>query len=187
MSNDPAIAFTCVNSPGPDMPESRKSIFFHTKDPIFAINNQFSPVPLTRTDNQTGLQLHGSEPSGSPGAENNIGRGTRSAPPKGTHKNRRAEIRTLSSEATVPLCQSHFVPSGNPGSAQAGFQFGNEDFFVLARKPRDCAEAYSRMSHKQTRWLTPSGRNKTISGWKLQNPPWKRRLPGCVQPGHCAA
>ena len=29
-----------------------------------------------------------------------------------------------------------------PGSDTIGFQFGNEEFFVLARKSRGCAEAY---------------------------------------------
>ena len=31
-----------------------------------------------------------------------------------------------------------------------GFQFGNEDFFVLARKSRDCAEAYRSTPHKRS-------------------------------------
>src|SRR5512137_1399235 len=47
-----------------------------------------------------------------------------------------------------------------------GFQFGNEDFFVLARKSRGCAEAYVGTPHKQARRLTPPGRKRTVSGWK---------------------
>jgi len=77
LSNDPAIAFTRVHIPDQDMPETHRSIFFHTKDWIFAINSQFSSVPQTRTDNQSVLQLQGSEPTGSPGAGNTIGRKAR--------------------------------------------------------------------------------------------------------------
>src|SRR5512138_4010831 len=49
------------------------------------------------------------------------------------------------------------------------FQFGNEEFFVLARKSRDCAEAYVGTPHKQARRLTTPGRKRTVSGWKLNN------------------
>ncbi|MEA5113636.1 MAG: hypothetical protein VB050_06350 [Geobacteraceae bacterium] len=40
----------------------------------------------------------------------------------------------------------------NPGRHRSSFQIGNEDFFVLARKP-----------HR----LTQPGRKKTVSGWNL--------------------
>ncbi len=55
----------------------------------------------------------------------------------------------------------------NPGRHRSSFQNGNEDFFVLARKLRGCAETYCSMSHKQPRRLTQPGRKKTVSGWKL--------------------
>src|SRR6266545_2322017 len=42
------------------------------------------------------------------------------------------------------------------------------DFFVLARKSRDCAEAYDRTPHKQDRRLTPPGRKSTLSGRKTK-------------------
>src|SRR6185369_8933721 len=48
-----------------------------------------------------------------------------------------------------------------------GFQFGNEDFFVMARKSRDCAEAYIGTPHKQSRRLTQPGQKSTLSGRKL--------------------
>ena len=50
-----------------------------------------------------------------------------------------------------------------------GFRFGKEGFFVLARKSRDCAEAYDCTPHKQDRRLTPPGRKSTLSGRKLIN------------------
>ena len=48
-----------------------------------------------------------------------------------------------------------------------GFRIGKRGFFVLARKSRDCAEAYDRTPHKQNRRLTPPGRKSTLSGRKL--------------------
>jgi hypothetical protein len=58
------------------------------------------------------------------------------------------------------------------------FQFGKEGFFVLTRKSRGYAEAYTRTPHKKPRRLTPSepapdpirGRKRTLSGWKLDYP-----------------
>jgi hypothetical protein len=55
-------------------------------------------------------------------------------------------------------------PSGNSGCETFGFQSGNEGFFVLARKSRYCAEAYTGTPHKQARGLTQSGRKRTVSG-----------------------
>ena len=51
------------------------------------------------------------------------------------------------------------------------FPIRNEAFFVLARKSRGCAEAYIGTPHKQTRRLTPPGRKRTVSGWKLFGEP----------------
>jgi len=34
-------------------------------------------------------------------------------------------------------------PSGNPGCETIGFRAGKEDFFVPARRARDCAETYN--------------------------------------------
>jgi hypothetical protein len=41
--------------------------------------------------------------------------------------------------------------SGDSECENIGFQFGNEDFFVLTRKVRDCAETYYCTSHKHDR------------------------------------
>jgi hypothetical protein len=51
-------------------------------------------------------------------------------------------------------------PNGN----NLHFQFGNEEFFALARKSSGCAEAYTSTPHKQARRLTQPGRKKTVSG-----------------------
>src|SRR5919197_6708697 len=58
-------------------------------------------------------------------------------------------------------------PSGNSGCDTSCFRIGKEKFFVLARKSRDCAEAYYRTPHKQSRRLTPPGRKRALSGRKL--------------------
>src|SRR5208283_4260440 len=50
---------------------------------------------------------------------------------------------------------------------QSSFRFGKEAFFVLARKSRDCAEAYLCTPHKKPRRLTQLGRKRTLSGRKL--------------------
>ena len=55
------------------------------------------------------------------------------------------------------------TPDGDAGS----FRFEKEGFFALARKSRGCAEAYLGTPHKQARSLTPPGRKRTLSGWKL--------------------
>jgi len=47
------------------------------------------------------------------------------------------------------------------------FRIGKEGFFVLARKSRDCAEAYIGTPHKQSCRLTPPERKRTLSGRKL--------------------
>ncbi|MFH0788461.1 MAG: hypothetical protein V2B13_12730, partial [Pseudomonadota bacterium] len=64
-----------------------------------------------------------------------------------------------------PFCSS--FPSGNTGCETIGFQFGNEDFFVLARKSRGGAKATLGSPHKTAGRLTPPGQKKTVSGWKL--------------------
>src|SRR6266571_5833171 len=43
------------------------------------------------------------------------------------------------------------------------FSIGNEVFFVLARKSRDCAEAYIGTPHKQAGRLTRPGRKRTVT------------------------
>ncbi|MBI2355117.1 MAG: outer membrane protein assembly factor BamD [Deltaproteobacteria bacterium] len=49
------------------------------------------------------------------------------------------------------------------------FRFGKRGFFLLARKSRDCAEAYVGTPHKQDRRLTPPGGKSALSGRKLAN------------------
>jgi hypothetical protein len=63
-----------------------------------------------------------------------------------------------------PQLRPIWFPSGNSGRETIGFQFGNEGFFGLARKSRDCAEAYTGTPHKQDRGLTQPGRKRTVSG-----------------------
>jgi hypothetical protein len=48
------------------------------------------------------------------------------------------------------------------------FQFGNEEFFALARKLRDGAEAYRGTPRKKSKRLTQPGRKGTVYGWKLK-------------------
>src|SRR6056297_2727524 len=66
-----------------------------------------------------------------------------------------------------PGRHSKWCPSGNSGWTQCSFRAGNEEFFVLERKSRACAEAYIGTPHKQVRRLTPPGRKRTDSGRKL--------------------
>ena len=77
---------------------------------------------------------------------------------------------------TVSLTQLGRVHPETPDVTLRSFQIGNEDFFVLARKSRDCAEAYYCTPHKQARRLTPPGRKKTASGWKLGRSAMECRL-----------
>src|SRR5208337_5065070 len=65
--------------------------------------------------------------------------------------------------------QHSLRPSGNSGWNAGGFRFEKEAFFVLARKSRGCAEAYMGTPHKRDRRLTPPGRKRTLSGWKLDS------------------
>src|SRR6056297_1459597 len=62
---------------------------------------------------------------------------------------------------------NQLCPSGNSGWTQCSFRAGNEEFSVLARKSRACAEAYIGTPHKQARRLTPPGRKRTVSRRKL--------------------
>jgi len=64
-------------------------------------------------------------------------------------------------------CRLGLRPSGDSRWNAGSFQFEKEAFFVLPRKSRGCAEAYMGMPHKQARRLTPPGRKRTLSGWKL--------------------
>jgi len=59
------------------------------------------------------------------------------------------------------------------------FPDGNEEFFILARKSRACAEAYIGTPHKQVRRLTPPGRKRTVSGRNLIS--WCFPLPAPAQ------
>src|SRR6056297_2977469 len=68
---------------------------------------------------------------------------------------------------TMSSSTANWCPSGKPGWAQWSFRFGNEEFFVMARKSRACAEAYIGTPHKQARRLTPPWRKRTVSGRKL--------------------
>src|ERR687887_2856914 len=84
--------------------------------------------------------------------------------------------------------ENNSCPSGNSGCDTSCFRIGKEKFLtrpfgrplrgacavqlallvvVLARKSRDCEEAYYRTPHKQSRRLTPPGRKRALSRRKL--------------------
>ena len=65
------------------------------------------------------------------------------------------------------ICKTSSCPSGNPGWTGCSFRSGNEELFVVARKSRACAEAYTSTPHKRGRRLTQPRRKRTVSGRKL--------------------